>query len=183
MPNITFRPLNDEADARIIAEWFYDQWCKVPPYYSVEQEHNNLRKFFQASENRFPLALIAYDGKEPVAILCAGKKEKNMGNFGDDAPWIYSMFVREDVRSGGIGSKLLNELHRVLAKQGFCGAFVGTREASRFYSSNGYESVTTLEKGGQKVVLLRKKLPRFSCHSEIQIKNSNPKARNGLPKP
>ncbi len=152
--SFSIRSLDNEADARIIAKWFYDFWKKVPPYLSVEQEYLSLMQSIQNPVTRLPVSLVCYGGGQPLGIICSGKDEMFTGRS-DLTPWVTSTFVIEEKRHFGIASALLRELHSLLKSLGFENVYVTTREAAKLYQRNGYEYIESAQKDSTKYDILK----------------------------
>lgn len=87
-----------------------------------------------------PLNLYVEDEK---GNLMAGLVAETFGNWLE----IEYLFVREELRGQGIGSKLLQQAESEAKKRNCCFAFVNTYQfqAPDFYISYGYKEVFTLQ--------------------------------------
>ncbi|MFA5040297.1 MAG: GNAT family N-acetyltransferase [Bdellovibrionales bacterium] len=155
--DVSIRCLNDDSDARIIAGWFHDFWGQIPPFLSLEQEYECLKKSFRKKNADLPFSLVYYLDKEPVGIICVSKEEMHTGRS-DLSPWVNSTFVIERIRHKGIASALLGELHKILKDLGYKQAYVATREVARLYQRNGYEYLSSEQYDGVKFDVLKRNL-------------------------
>ena len=87
-----------------------------------------------------PLNLYVEDEK---GNLMAGLVAETFGNWLE----IEYLFVKEELRGQGIGSKLLQRAENEAKKRNCCFAFVNTYQfqAPDFYISHGYKEVFTLQ--------------------------------------
>ncbi len=154
---VLIRCLNDESDAKVIAGWFHDFWGQIPPYLSLEQEYEGLKKSFRSESADLPFSLVYYLNKEPVGIICIGKEEMHSGRS-DLSPWVNSTFVIKSMRHKGIASALLSELHKILKELRYRHVYVATREMAKLYRSNGYERLSTEQHDGVNFDVLMRKL-------------------------
>ena len=108
------------------------------------QEIGNLIRAYNRSKREEaeskPLNLYVEDEK---GNLMAGLVAETFGNWLE----IEYLFVKEELRGQGIGSKLLQRAENEAKKRNCCFAFVNTYQfqAPDFYISHGYKEVFTLQ--------------------------------------
>lgn len=111
-------------------------------------EHNlgaNQAFFYRNRLTQRCLVLSAWLHGEPVAALCVSfedAEEQEIREHLPGVPLLYRLYVRDDLRSRGIGSALLRHAEDLLTGQGHTAVAVGVdvtnHRAIKLYSGRGY---------------------------------------------
>ena len=120
--------------------------------------------FIRKALFEFNSAIVGEDGHEPLNIIEQDADGNIVGGIlgGTYWGWMYIdiLWVREDCRRQGIGSKLLAEAEKEAIRRGCHHVHVDTMswQAPLFYAKHGYETVGILPdipKGNQKHLLMK----------------------------
>ena len=121
-------------------------------------------RYIRDSLNSFNKDIVGDDGHTPLNITEYDDDGNVIGGIlgGTYWGWMYIdiLWVREDYRKKGIGSKLLTEAEKKAVKRGCHHVHVDTMswQAPDFYKKHGYEVVGILPdipKGNQKYLLIK----------------------------
>ena len=121
-------------------------------------------RYIRESLNSFNKDIVGDDGHTPLNITEYDDDGNVIGGIlgGTYWGWMYIdiLWVREDYRKKGIGSKLLTEAEKEAVKRGCHHVHVDTMswQAPDFYKKHGYEVVGILPdipKGNQKYLLIK----------------------------
>ena len=121
-------------------------------------------KYIRESLNRFNTDIVGDDGHTQLNLTEYDGEGNIIGGIlgGTYWGWMYIdiLWIREDCRRNGIGSKLLTEAEKEAVKRGCHHVHVDTMswQAPDFYKKHGYEVVGVLPdipKGNQKYLLIK----------------------------
>ena len=121
-------------------------------------------KYIRESLNKFNQAIVGDDGHAPIHIVEYDTDGTIIGGIigGTYWGWMYVdiLWVHEDHRRGGIGSKLLQEAEKEALRRGCHHVHLDTMswQAPEFYQKQGYETVGILPdipSGNQKYLLIK----------------------------
>ena len=124
----------------------------------------NETDFIRESLAKFNDAIVGKDGHTPLNIVEYDADGNIIGGIlaGTYWGWMYIdiLWVREDCRRKGLGSKLLMEAEKEAIRRGCHHVHVDTMswQAPKFYEKHGYETVGILPdipKGNQKHLLMK----------------------------
>ena len=120
--------------------------------------------FIRESLFKFNNDIVGEDGHEPLNIVEKDADGNIIGGIlgGTYWGWMYIdiLWVREDCRRKGLGSKLLIEAEKEAIRRGCHHVHVDTMswQAPKFYEKHGYETIGILPdipKGNQKYLLMK----------------------------
>lgn len=121
-------------------------------------------KYIRESLNRFNQSIVGDDGHTPLNIVAYDENGNTIGGIlgGTYWGWMYVdiLWVHEDHRKQGIGTKLLREAEREAVRRGCHHAHLDTMswQAPEFYKKHGYEVIGVLSdipNGNQKHLLMK----------------------------
>jgi GNAT superfamily N-acetyltransferase len=158
----------DEVSVRLLAdaphlikavgEMRWQEWGKPP-------EPTSQRWWVQATEREagreaLPVSWVAV-GRGGEALGAVGLGEYDLDEIRDHrSPWLMGTIVRDDVRGKGIGTLLVESLHRWAAAKGFPELWVGTEKAASFYERCGYAFVESISRSSGELVAILKYEPQ-----------------------
>lgn len=120
--------------------------------------------FIRKALFEFNSAIVGEDGYEPLNIIEQDAAGNIIGGIlgGTYWGWMYIdiLWVREDCRRKGLGSKLLIEAEKEAIRRDCHHVHVDTMswQAPKFYEKHGYETIAILPdipKGNQKYLLMK----------------------------
>ena len=124
----------------------------------------NETDFIREALAKFNDSIVGEDGHTPLNIIEYDKDGNIIGGILGGAYWgwmyIDILWVREDCRRKGLGSKLLIEAEKEAIRRGCHHVHVDTMswQAPKFYEKHGYETIGILPdipKGNQKYLLMK----------------------------
>lgn len=124
----------------------------------------NETDFIREALAKFNDSIVGEDGHTPLNIIEYDKYGNIIGGIlgGTYWGWMYIdiLWVREDCRRKGLGSKLLIEAEKEAVRRGCHHVHVDTMswQAPKFYEKHGYETIGILPdipKGNQKYLLMK----------------------------
>ena len=125
---------------------------------------NNETDFIREALAKFNDAIVGKDGHTPLNIVEYDTGGNIIGGIlaGTYWGWMYIdiLWVHEDYRRKGLGSKLLTEAEKEAVRRGCHHVHVDTMswQAPKFYEKHGYETIGILPdipKGNQKHLLMK----------------------------
>ena len=120
-----------------LANWFRDQW---PDYHAdmsqEEMEHNFLS---DASRDRLPIRLIAFESNEPAGTIVL--REHGSETVPEFQPELGGLYVVESHRGHGIATELVRAGMNLALDQGFETVFATTVVAAGILERLGWEFV------------------------------------------
>ena len=132
-------------------------------FMNTNPNENEIR-YIRESLYRFNEEIVGEDGHKPINIVEYDDNGDIIGGIiaGTYWGWMYVdiLWVREDHRRKGIGSKLLEEAEKEAIRRGCHHVHLDTRswQAPDFYKKHGYEVIGVLPdvpKGNQKYLLIK----------------------------
>jgi RimJ/RimL family protein N-acetyltransferase len=137
---ITIRFLADHPDTiPTLVKWFRAQW---PDYYAAMSDEEMEQDFLEdASRDRLPIRLIAFEANEPVGTILLRKNgSETLPNF---QPELGGLYVVDSHRGRGIATELVRAGMQVARKQGYETVFATTAAAAGILERLGWEFVQT----------------------------------------
>jgi RimJ/RimL family protein N-acetyltransferase len=137
---ITIRFLADHPDTiPTLVKWFRAQW---PDYYAAMSDEEMEQDFLEdASRDRLPIRLIAFESDEPVGTILLRKNgSETLPNF---QPELGGLYVVDSHRGRGIATELVRAGMQVARKQGYETVFATTAAAAGILERLGWEFVQT----------------------------------------
>ena len=120
--------------------------------------------YIREALNQFNCAHVGDDGHTPLNLIEYDADGSIIGGLlgGTDWGWLYIdiLWVREDHRRQGVGSRLLTDAEKEAIRRGCHHAHVDTMswQAPMFYQKHGYEVIGVLPdipRGNQKYLLMK----------------------------
>jgi RimJ/RimL family protein N-acetyltransferase len=137
-----------------LVKWFRAQW---PDYYAAMSDEEMQQDFLEdASRDRLPIRLIAFEPNEPVGTIILRKNGSDtLPNF---QPELGGLYVVESHRGRGIATELVCTGMQVARKQGYETVFATTVAAAGILERLGWEFVQTAVHQDGQTALYRCKL-------------------------
>lgn len=149
---IAIRFLADHHDTiPTLVKWFRAQW---PDYYAAMSDEEMEQDFLEdASRDRLPIRLIAFDSDEPVGTIILRKNgSETLPNF---QPEVGGLYVVESHRGRGIATELVRAGMEVARKQGYETVFATTVAAAGILERLGWEFIKTVTQQDGQTALYR----------------------------
>jgi N-acetylglutamate synthase-like GNAT family acetyltransferase len=132
---------NDIDSLPILAKWHQDEWYFLEPTKTLQDRMVRIERCF--SDTFVPSIYIA---KENDTLLgSAAIIEHDMDTRLDLSPWLAGVYVSEDYRKKGIGSKLVQYVMERAKKNGFKTLYLYTLKHSDFYRKLGWTAMQETE--------------------------------------
>lgn len=152
---ITIDFLADHPDTiPTLAKWFRDQW---PDYYAdMSQEEMELDFLEDASHDRLPIRLVAFESSELAGTIILRKSNTEMPpGF---QPELGGLYVVESHRGHGIATELVRAGMKVALDQGYESVFATTMAAAGILERLGWVFIKTVIHQDGQTALYRCKL-------------------------
>ena len=152
---ITIRLLADHPDTiPTLAKWFRDQW---PDYYANWSPAQIEQDFLEdASRNRLPIRLVAFESNELVGTIVLREQSTEMSP--EFQPELGGLYVIESHRVRGIGTELVQAGMKLALDQGYRTVFATTVVAAGILELLGWEFIKTVIHQDGQLALYRCKL-------------------------
>jgi RimJ/RimL family protein N-acetyltransferase len=152
---ITIGFLADDLDTiPTLAKWFRNQW---PDYYAdISQEEMEQDFLSDASRNRLPIRLIAFESNELVGTIVL--REHGTETLPEFQPELGGLYVVESHRGHGIGTALVRAGMKLALDQGYETVFATTVVAAGILERLGWEFIKTVIHQDGQLALCRCKL-------------------------
>jgi N-acetylglutamate synthase-like GNAT family acetyltransferase len=138
----------------VLAEWFYEEWGRNNPGFTVESIEGKLRQ--RLNRNQVPLVLVLLREGSPIAS--ASLKIKELETHPQYLHWLGSVYVLEDYRGGGIGTQLVKQALSEARRVGVRELYLYTRNRVRFYTRLGWISIERPSYHGRTVIIMMQNL-------------------------
>ena len=128
-----------------LAKWFRDQW---PNYYADMPQEQLEQDFLEdASRDRLPIRLVAFDSRELVGTIVLRVQTGAVPEF---QPELGGLYVVESHRDHGIATELVRAGMKLALDQGYETVFATTLVAAGILERLGWEIVkTAIDQDGQ----------------------------------
>jgi predicted N-acetyltransferase YhbS len=150
------RLLSDRPDlVRTVSGWIFGEWGHLTPGSSLEKVETR----FQTHMNRksIPLTLIAFEGQTPVGT--ASLVMYDIRTREDLSPWLAGVYVLPEYRTGGIGTRLVQEAEAKAMLLHIRRLYLFTPDREGFYARLGWQRIEMMGYRGQQVVIMSKDFP------------------------
>ncbi len=137
-----------------LAGWFYEEWGHQNPGSSLARTEARLRE--RLSRDRLPLALVAFDGPDPVGS--ASLKLKEMETHQHYLHWLGTVYVHPPYWNRGIGSLLCERAAAEARRLGVRDLYLYTRHQESMYARLGWRPVERAFYHGKQVVIMKREL-------------------------
>jgi predicted N-acetyltransferase YhbS len=137
---ITTRFLADYPDTiPTLVKWFRAQW---PDYYAAMSDEEMEQDFLEdASRDRLPIRLVAFEANEPVGTIIL--RENGTETLPEFQPELGGLYVVASHRGHGIATELVRAGMKVAVDQGYETVFATTVVAAGILERLGWEFVQT----------------------------------------
>jgi GNAT superfamily N-acetyltransferase len=153
--NFTIEYLADRREALpIIADWYFREWSFLYPEWTVRDFMRMISR--RIHKDIIPLALVAFQGPEPVGTVSMKRHDK--GAPRRLGPWITGLFVREDLRNKGIGSRLMAAAEKKARELGEEALFLITYRLEPYYTRLGWQELEHTFQDGYLITIMTKRL-------------------------
>lgn len=119
-----------------VNSWLYNQWGHHDPNGS-EKEWFIERKEKLKNIKLLPIIFIALEDGIPVGTASIVKSD--MKSHPELEPWLADVYVREDKRGNGYGSKLVKRVLKESKQQNFNKIYLFTPDKKSFYQRIGWK--------------------------------------------
>ena len=137
----------------MLAKWFRDQW---PVYHAdMSQEEMELDFLEDASRDRLPIRLVAFESSELVGTIVLREQTESLPEF---QPELGGLYVVESHRGHGIAIELVRAGMQVALNQGYETVYATTVVAAGILERLGWEFVKTVIHRDEPLALYRCKL-------------------------
>jgi len=138
----------------VLARWVFDEWREQ---YRISSVDDQIELFMQrTNRNRFPLALVAFSGDEPVGT--ASLKLREMTTHTHLVYWLGAVFVTKDMRNRGIGTALVECATAAAQQLAAWMLYLHTSGKVSLYSRLGWVEMERCLYSGHEVVIMKKEL-------------------------
>ena len=136
-----------------LASWFHDQW---PDYYANWSQAEMEQDFLEdASRDRLPIRLIAFESNELVGTIILREQTETLPDF---QPELGGLYVVESHRGHGIATELVRAGMKLALDQGYETVFATTVAATGILERLGWEFIKTVVHSDGQLALYRCKL-------------------------
>lgn len=147
---IEFLP-DDHGLVSLVAGWIYQQWHRHRPSWSFEQSYQRVKA--RAGRTEPPLTVVAFERGLPVGTATISLDD--MSSHPELSPWMASLFVLPEQRGRGIGSALVERIHREFDRLGIKTAYLFTPDREAMYRRLGWRPVFSEEFRGELVSVMK----------------------------
>lgn len=137
-----------------IADWFYKEWRDLLPGYTLDDVIKRVAE--RVHQNKLPLALVAFDGKDLLGTV--GLKKMEFLEKPLYSPWLAGLYVKKSRREAGIGSQLVEAVEKKAAELGFSKLYLHTPKSVEFYQKLGWSALERMDIHGSIVTIMSKDL-------------------------
>jgi len=152
---ITIGFLADHLDTiPTLIKWFRNQW---PDYHAeISQEEMRLDFLEEASRDRLPIRLVAFESNQIVGTITL--RENNPDMPPESQPELGGLYVVKSHRKQGIATELVRTGMQLAHQQGYETVFATTVLAAGILERLGWEFLKTVVHGDEQLRLYRCKL-------------------------
>jgi RimJ/RimL family protein N-acetyltransferase len=137
-----------------LAKWFRNQW---PDYYADTSQEEIEQGFFEdASRDRLPIRLIAFESNELAGTIIL--RERGSVTLPEFQPELGGLYVVESHRGQGIGTELVRAGMKLALDQGYETIYATTVAAAGILEQLGWEFIKTIIHEDEQLALYRCKL-------------------------
>lgn len=155
--SLAFGYLADHPElAPLLASWFYEEWGRRDPANSVERVEQRLRE--RMNRDQLPLALVGFLSGQPVASASIIVRE--MDTHPQYVHWLASVYVQQECRGQGIGSRLIEHAAAEAERLGIRDLYLYTHSHESSYRRLGWRPVERPQSHGREVVIMKRVLGR-----------------------
>ncbi len=137
-----------------IAEWFYHEWGNMHPDLDVDKIIARLHK--RTNVDTLPLTMVAVENE--MVVGTASLKESDMDIRMQYSPWLASVYVCEDWRKKGVGTRLVETMVNKAKMIGVDILYLYTPDAEGFYAKLGWHVLENTAYHGKNVTIMVKNL-------------------------
>lgn len=119
-----------------INSWLYNQWGHHDPDGTKEEWLIDKKKKLN-NDKLLPIIFIALEEEIPVGTASIIKSD--MKTHPELEPWLANVYVREDKRGNGYGSKLVKRVLKEAKQHNFNKIYLFTPDKKSFYQRIGWE--------------------------------------------
>ena len=121
---------NEQQYLKTINKWLYNQWGHHDPDNNEEDWLKAKKK--KLNDNKIlPIRFVAIEEGEPVGTASIVKHD--MRTHTELEPWMADVYVIEEKRKQGIGTKLIKKILKEARKQNFGTLYLFTPDKKSFY--------------------------------------------------
>ena len=152
---LTIRFLADDPDTiPTLVKWFRAQWSE---YHAAMSDEEMEQDFLEdASRDRLPIRLIAFEANEPVGTIIL--RETNTEMPPECQPELGGLYVVESHRGHGIATELIRAGMQVAREQGYKSVFATTIAAAGILERLEWEFIKTVVHEDGQTALYQSKL-------------------------
>lgn len=160
---ISLVPIGESPkDADLALSWALTLWGDHFPNYSPQDwadfYTNSVRSNYESWEGEGQeLVFIAKRGKQTVGTIGLVDFDE-LEEFRHLSPWIAAFIVNPDIRSEGVGTKILTLLEEKAKSLGIEFLYLWTEDQRAFYSKRGYQLLSSTKLGLLDIDVMQKKL-------------------------
>jgi polyamine oxidase len=160
-----------------LARWHVAEWGHLYPDWTEDRAVAEFEAM--GTPGRIPTTLCAFDGasRQPAALLGSVSliDDDELPGWESVHPWLASLFVRPDARSGGIGARLVDHLLALAGRLGVDTVHLFTSGQEDWYLAHGWRTVAAaVANGHPAVVMARRTSPRAARRSVVSSWCSDP---------
>lgn len=120
-----------------LADWHHKQWSEYNEDESLQQRIERMHSYLD--NQIIPSTYIAVD--DDTLLGSAAIVECDMDTRPDLTPWLASVYVREDLRSKGIGRQLVEHVMHTSYNNGIEQLYLFTPDSAGFYQKLGWQVI------------------------------------------
>ena len=133
-----------------LALWHHEEWHHLNPGDTVEQRQARMRAHL--AKRQIPTTFVALVGDTLLGSACL--LADDMHQHCALTPWLASVFVAPEHRSGGVGGALVGRVVEEARALGVETLYLYTPDRERFYARMGWSALERTEYMGVKVVIM-----------------------------
>lgn len=133
-----------------LAGWHFDQWSHLYPNMT---QHCFVQELQQSlAGGTIPRTWVVSDSEQVRGS--ASVVEQDMHTHPELGPWLASVYVHEQLRGQGVGSKLIRTVMQDCAQSGLKELYLFTPGQENFYRSLGWKTLRQEEYQGESVSIM-----------------------------
>ena len=141
---------DDEDSLPVLAKWHQDEWHFLEPTGTLQDRIRKMRRCL--CDAFVPSIYIAKENN--VLLGSAAIIEHDMGTRTDLTPWLAGVYVSENHRERGIGTRLVRYVMQQAGVHGFETLYLYTPTRDAFYRRLGWATVEETEYKGCHVTIM-----------------------------
>jgi GNAT superfamily N-acetyltransferase len=122
----------------IIGKWHWDEWGHADPNGSVDTWTDGLRE--RILRDKVPTTYIALSDQSEL-LGSVTLVDHDMDTHQELTPWLAGLYVSDEFRNLGIGSKLVNHAAEKARRMGITKLFLYSSTAAGLYTKLGWQIV------------------------------------------